>query len=184
MTTVTDTKRIYSTIYDKCDPVKLNCLQKTEIIKGEEGKRIKLDELSLSDSIAAEGATGTATVTAQAGAGEEKILATFESSTLEYKEKKQAVDFTAEAGQDVVIRWYLRTSDPKIRVRIKFCSYSYSMDSPEDPEDPDEPKIKAYLLIPCASETDADNIKDSIKNKIPEIEIYVLKEPEDKTRGL
>jgi hypothetical protein len=176
MTTVTDTKRIYSTIYDKCDPVKLNCLMKSETIQGEEGKKIKLEEISLSGSVAAEGATGTATVTAQAGSGEEKILATFQSSTLDYKEKRQAIDFTAEAGQDVIIRWYLRTSDQTIRVRIKFCSYSYSMSSPEGPEDPDEPKIKAYLLIPCASETDANNIKDTIKNKISITEIYVLKE--------
>jgi hypothetical protein len=175
MTTITDTARVYSTIFDKCDQAARNCVQKTEVIKGEEGKKIKIEELSLASSVAAEGGTCTATVTAQVGTGEEKILATFTGSKTDYEDKKQVVDFTAEAGQSVTLRWYLKTSDPKIRVRIKFCSYTYSMSTSETPGEPGEPEIKAYLVIPCAFETDADKIKESIKNVVPEIEIYVKK---------
>ena len=176
MTTETDTKRVYSSIYDKCDAKKENCRMKLITIAGESGKKISIQELSLSDSIAALGAKGTATVTAQAEDGEEKILATFESSSTKYTEKKQAVDYTAEAGKSVVLRWYLITSDPKTRVRIKFCSYTYSMISSGDSEDPGKPKTGACLLIPCASETDANALKDAIKNKVPSIEIYVKSE--------
>lgn len=173
MATDTDTKRVYSSIYDKCDAKKENCRMKLVTVAGEYGKKISIQELSLSDSIAALGANGTATVTAQAGGGEEKLLATFTSSSTKYTEKKQVVDYTAEAGKSVILRWYLITSDPKVRARIKFCSYTYSMLSSGDSEDP---KTGACLLIPCASETDANALKDAIKNEVPYIDIYIKSE--------
>ncbi len=142
---------------------------------GEPGKKIRITEVSLSDSVASLGAIGTATITAQAGNGDEKVLATFESSTLDYKEKTETVNFETDAGQYVILRWYLRTSDPRIRVRIRYCSYTYVLDSLGDPGTSKQ-KINAYLLIPCATETDANSIKDIIKNKIPEIEIYLKRE--------
>lgn len=179
MPTITDTNRVYSTIYVKCDKVKRNCLQKTETIKGETGKKIKLEELSLFIAVDGAGAICTATVTAQAGEGEETTIAVFEGTKLQYEEQKKAVNFEAEAGESIVLRWYLTTSDTKIRTRIRYVSYTYSVETvedPEEPEDPGDPEIIAYLVIPCASETDAENIKNKIKNTVPEIEIYVKKD--------
>lgn len=182
MTTITDTTRVFSTVYVKCDKVKRDCLQKAETIKGETGKKIKLEELSLSIAVDAAGATCKATVTAQAGEGEETTIAVFEGKELKYEEQKKPVDVEAEAGESVVLRWYLTTSDPKIRTRIRYVSYSYSMvpvedpADPEEPEDPGNPEIIAYLVIPCASETDAEDIKNKIKTTVPEIELYVKKE--------
>lgn len=170
MPTITDTNRVYSTIYVKCDKVKRNCLQKTETIKGETGKKIKLEELSLFIAVDGAGAICTATVTAQAGKGEETTIAVFKGTKLQYEEQKKAVNFEAEAGESIVLRWYLTTSNTKIRTRIRYVSYTYSMETVEDPE------IIAYLIIPCASETDAENIKNKIKNTVQEIEIYVKKD--------
>jgi len=172
MVTIVDTKWIYSTIYDKCDPVKKNCLQKYETIAGEPSKKIKISEVSLFGAVAAKGATGTATITAKPEAGNEVTIATFDFSGLQYEEKSKAVNLEADSGQSVTINWYLKTSNPNIRVRIKSCSYSYDL-VPTENQDTVQPKNLAYLLIPCATESDALDLKNLIQSQIKDIEIYV-----------
>ena len=174
MPTVPDTENVYSTIYTEIDLSTKREVQKTVTIPAAAGKRIKLEKLSMLFQVAASGVEGTAIVTAEVG-GVETALKAFVTKNTEYEEQIKTVDFIAGVGKPVVVRWYLKTTGPA-RSRMMNVAYTFSYVDPEpepEPETSTQPDDAAYLIIPCASESEADEISEKIKSQVKDIEIYV-----------
>lgn len=179
MTIVTDIKNIYTTHYKDC--TKTGCIQKTVIIRGQEGKKIHIT--SVGCSLAAEaGITATSWVTLD---GHAVPLATWEEKKTGYQSKSKAVDIKKES--DAVLRWRLKTSGSN-QALMKLCTYTYSyedvvMVDPVEPPVIEEPPVEeekpvetpAHIQIICINGTDAKNLAEDLQGHIGErvMEIYL-----------
>ncbi|MDD3957142.1 MAG: hypothetical protein PHG77_12300 [Proteiniphilum sp.] len=159
METITDTKYVYTTLASGFDHA--DSLQKTAVIEGHEGKQIKIEELSCSMNVAKAGVTGTVTVVAEVD-GVYTTLATFEEINTLYTSKSVKVDFLAEAGKSVTLRWYIKSSDKKNRARMKLLSYSYNIvDAPEKP--PVKKTNDCLVVVECESENAANLLVEALR---------------------
>lgn len=147
---------IYTTPYTTCSGD--YCVQKTVIIPGEPGKKIKIDALALSMCIAATGATATAWVTTDIS-GVTAVIANWTETGTAYKPKSATPGFIAEEGKDVVLKWNLKTSDATKRAKMKDLTYTYTVTAPE-PID-----AECLVVIECETQEEADALATSLADK-------------------
>lgn len=169
MPTVADKKNVYSTIYTAIDFSTEREVQKKETIPAREGKRIRIEKLSILFQVATAGVEGTCIVTAEVNGKQEK-LATFTTRNTKYEEQVKAVDFITGSGQPVIIRWYLITTGPA-RSRMTNVAYIFSYVSQEKPGTPADPEPvettePVTIMIMCDSRTDAESLAGTIKASV------------------
>jgi len=153
---------IFSTIYT--DPSKNDCLQKEAIIRGEPGKQIRLEELGLNLQVTKAGITGTVWVTAN---GEEVARWTENKTT--YQPKSALLSALASDGEDVLLRWYIKTSDRLYRSRMTALTYTYSLIDIPDPV----PDSQAVVWVAGVTKTQAEELVTALKVDYPGIEAYI-----------
>lgn len=189
--TVTDKIYVYTTRYTDCE--KNNCRQKYETVKGQAGKQITIDIVSLSLA-APSGGLATAWVIVDV-AGEKTQLGRWTVKEPTYQPLSAKPAFIAPAGKDVVISWFLKSSSTIEKAKMKLLSYDYSLEdiqviedptepeTPDDPETPDEPdepvepeypEIKYGIMVVCKSPEDADVLKEDMKSRYGDREIIKL----------
>ena len=127
-------------------------------------------------NVAKAGVTGTVTVVAEVD-GVYTTLATFEETNTLYTSKSVKVDFLAEAGKSVTLRWYIKSSDKKNRARMKLLSYSYNIvDAPEKP--PVQKTNDCLVVVECESENAANLLEEALRGSgylDKDVEIYIKK---------
>jgi len=178
MVTVTD-KNIYTTKYKDCETN--DCKQKSETIKGQEGKQVVIDLVSLSLA-APPGGLATAWCIADVS-GEKTQLCRFTVNSSTYQPLSVKPAFFAPAGKDVTLNWFLKSSSTIEKAKMKLLSYDYSLEDiqviedptePETPETPEEPEIKNCIMIVCNSAEDVNTLTESIKSLVGDREIIKL----------
>jgi hypothetical protein len=136
-------------------------LQKTEVIQGQEGKRIKIENISAQMSVSSPGTRGTAVITAEVS-GKLTTLETWYDENTIFTPHSETLSFLGEAGKDVNLRWNLLTSDPLIRSRIKLISYTYSYVDVED-------ITPCLVTVKFISKAKAQEFATSIKDQDVEV---------------
>lgn len=166
MTLVIDESRVYTTRYT--DNINNKAKQKEVTIPGLEGQKIKITELSLLQLQEVAGTTGTVTITAQQGEEAEEVLENWTESKTTAQVKDLEFLYTAKTGATVTLRWYLTNSVNTSKAKMQRLAYDF-----EYIKDEEQPGSTVYLLIPCASEEEAENVTGKIKDLVNNIQIFV-----------
>jgi hypothetical protein len=144
---------IYTTAYTTC--TNNYCVQKEVVIPGEAGKQIQLDELTLSLCVAVKGATATGWVTTDVN-GVTAVLATWTETEIVYTPKSATPGFTAPEGQDLILKWNLKTSNSTSRAKMKDLTYTYT------PKEVAVEDSECLVVIECESIEEADAVAESL----------------------
>lgn len=140
------------------------------IIKGQAGKKIRIEEVSLQLTAGKEGITNSTTVliNGTAYAAWNYKLAKY-SEVLTYNKYPYVVD----EGKDAILTWSVKTDNTKYPAKMKMASYTYSyVDVAGTPDTPSE-ETKSYLVIEC-KESEAATLTAKIKELAPDAGINVL----------
>lgn len=169
----------YSTIYT--DPAKQDCKQKEVSIEGVAGKQIKLEEVALSLMVVKSGVIGTVWVTIQYPGGLETKIAEWTETRVSYQAKSFSPGVNIPAGLDVILRYYLTTSNKAYRSRMSGLNYTYSLVDVPIILEPDVPIVDtpgentSVIYIKCVLESGASEQIEKIKKLLEghEISIFV-----------
>lgn len=137
----------FSTIYTDCGGDK--CLMKLIKIPGIPGKKISIDELTLSMFSMAATAKGTCWVTAKAGDKSTEIARWTTNSTASVP-MSATPGFIGNEGEDVTIEWRLITSLGSVRVKINNLTYTYSLIESGEVDVPE-----CLVVVECKTQEEA-----------------------------
>jgi hypothetical protein len=138
----------YSTIYTECGDDK--CLMKSITIPGVSGKKIRIDELTLSMFSMAATAKGTCWVTAKVGTKSTELIRWTSNSTVAVPMSATPA-FVGNIGEGITIEWRLLTSVAGTRVKINNLTYTYST---VDDGEVDVPEC--LVVVECKTQKEAD----------------------------
>ncbi len=140
-------------------------------IRGQAGKQIKIEAVSLQLISGKAGVTNSMTVSINGTpwAAWTHTLATY-SNVKTYDTYPVIVD----AGKDTVISWKVTTSNSKYPAKFKNASYTYSLVDVATPEEPKE-NTNQYLIIKVDSEAAATALLPKIQVIAPNAEIGTVK---------
>lgn len=147
---------VFTTPYTQCD--KSYCVQKEIVIPGEPGKQTLLDELALSMCVAAKGATATAWVSTEI-AGVPVVLATWTEFDILFTPKTATPGMVGKLGENIVLKWNLKTSNSAIRAKMKDLAYSYTIKETE------KEAAKCLVVVECENQVEADAIAKSLVDR-------------------
>ncbi|MFA6335886.1 MAG: hypothetical protein WCX48_10135 [Bacteroidales bacterium] len=169
----------YSTIYT--DPAKQDCKQKEVSIEGVDGKQIQIEQVALNLMVVKSGIVGTVWVTIQYPGGLETKIAEWTETKTTYQAKTFASGVIIPAGLDVILRFYLTTSNKAYRSRMSGLNYTYSLVDVPIILEPDVPIVDtpgentSVIYIKCVLESGASEQIEKIKKLLEghEISIFV-----------
>lgn len=159
MPTVTDIKEYSST-----------STKPAVTIKGQAGKQIKIEEVSLQLAAGKDGITNTTTVSVNG-----VPYAAWKYTSAKYSDILKYNKLTREAdeGNDVVLTWNIKSDNAKYPAKMKMASYTYSyVDVAGTPDTPTEDK-EEFIIVKCKESETADLIT-KIKGISPAAEINTL----------
>jgi hypothetical protein len=159
MPTVTDIKEYPST--STKSPV---------TIKGQAGKKIKIEEVSLQLAAGKEGITNSTTVSVNGVPYAAWIYPSVKySDVLKYNKLSRETD----EGKDAVITWSIETDNSKYPAKMKTASYTYEyVDVNGTPDTPHGEK-EEFIIVKCKESETADLIT-KIKGIDSTVEINTL----------
>ncbi len=136
---------------------------KTATIKGEEGKQIKIEAVSLQLCSGKEGVTNNTVVSINGTPyAAWNYTSAIYSDVLTYNK----YPFMVDAGKDAIITWALKTSDKRYVVKAKNAAYTYEYVDVAVPDEPNEPEGKNPLVvIECVSSDKAKEVAKEIQDK-------------------
>ncbi|MDD4588888.1 MAG: hypothetical protein PHG06_00465 [Parabacteroides sp.] len=153
MTTVSDTKEYPST-----------STKPAVTIKGQAGKQIKIESVSIQLISGKEGVTNSTTVSINGTPfAAWKYTAAKYSDVLTYNK----YPVVADAGKDAVISWAITTNNSVYPAKFKNASYTYSFVDVETGTE----VTNQYLIIKCESDAAATALLPKIKELAPNAEI-------------
>lgn len=176
----------YTTYYT--DSLKYDCLQAAITLRGEEGKQIRIDKLTLSLASSSSNAVAEAWINAVAD-GKLIELTRWKESKTSLQPKIAYPVFMAPAGKDVTLFWHLKTSIGSSKAIMKYITYKWSLvdvepivepeipDTENEPEPPDEggtvEDVPCRIEIKCL-ESEVDGLIEKIKAVVTENEVTIF----------
>ncbi len=168
MPTITDPE-VYQTAGTK--------VVKTVTIPGQPGKQIKIEAWTASIANKTKGVRTTLT-TYMKYSGKRFAVAGWGATTTEYTPRSyNKYSYTADAGEDVILQWELKTDKSTSVALMKDAAYAYSyVDSGVTPvtETPVTEK-EEFIIIQCKESETADLVT-KIRGLAPNAEINTLSE--------
>lgn len=156
MATNTDTQEYKS--YDEKGKI-----VKTSTIKGEEGKQIKVEAVSLQ---LYSGKSNVINNTIVAINGEPWAAWNWDDAGYSDSKTYDTYPYVIDAGKDAVITWTMKTSDKRYAAKIKNVTYTYEYVDGAAPDEPEEPEGKNPLVvIECVSSDKAKEVAKEIQDK-------------------
>jgi len=172
---ITDSKKYTSKWLDYISTDGTKHRQVTFTIPGISGKQIKIDTISMNLWTENSGSKASAWITSEVSGIEGKLGECTSTSTKSTTEKLIESTFTGAEGKDVIIRFYLKTSNAAYKALIQNCKCYYSLlsdDSTDD--DTTTPVSPEWLLsITFTSETEAKEYANKLLTTTEGVRIFL-----------
>lgn len=145
------------------DPTK--SLKKSITIAGKAGYTLSLTNIGVSLANEKAGILSTCTISAVVDE-KESNLASWSNSKTEFTVRASKCSCTAGDGKDIVLNIYLKTANKAYKAKATTISYTYDYVA--------VPNEKAFLVIECASQNEATQLSEKIKEIAPNAVIGIV----------
>lgn len=153
-----------------CNNSTRNCVVKEIILPGKAGTQISVSKFEIDIANEKNGNLSTCTITLESN-GNEKQKSKWSNSKTVYTTRDAEFEYVADAGYDVKIRIYLKTTDKNYAALATNFKYTYTYVGNQVEEPVQE---KAYLVVECESEDIATALMPKIQGLAPTAKISTL----------